>query len=267
MGNTPPAPVTAFLGCDMWLFMAISRGCKEEYEVFLGARPRRTSIRLVSSEDLLEWALACGLPPAMVCPTAAAAGRVGVLRRAMILNCPCDEAAVVEKAAVAGHLGVIRWARRHLAYRAYHLIFLIAHAYQHAHIVAYFKRKGFTLDLPCGNEYVCASMARGGHLRVLQWLLGTMAHKFPVDSTTCAYAAEGGHLQVLQWLRENGCEWDQWTCAYAARGGHLQVLRWARAQGCDWSVWACRYAAGRGHLHVLRWLTDHGCEWDGREEM
>ncbi|CAM9784036.1 unnamed protein product, partial [Chrysoparadoxa australica] len=60
---------------------------------------------------------------------------------------------------------------------------------------------------PCPwDEDTCAGAARGGHLRVLQWLI----------------------YVVLQWLWEgpDACPWNNTTCEAAARGGHLGVLQW-----------------------------------------
>ena len=41
----------------------------------------------------------------------------------------------------------------------------------------------------------------------------------------CASAAKGGQLKVLQWLRENECPWEEDTCRAAASGGLLEVLK------------------------------------------
>lgn len=44
--------------------------------------------------------------------------------------------------------------------------------------------------------------------------------------------AKGGHLKVLQWLRTNGCPWNECACTSAAFGGHFDILTWAIANGC-----------------------------------
>jgi hypothetical protein len=235
MGNIPSSPILAFVGDSAWMYIAVNRIWRAEYETYLRGSPKRTTLSGNSRLNItmLEWALVCGLPGEMACPAAAAAGQVDVLKHAITLGCPCDARLVLERAAVAGQLRVIRWGRKHLHFRGYHQLFLIAHAYNHIGLVAYFRKKGFSLDSSCGNDYICAIMARGGHLHVLQWLRATMAPKYPIDSTTCAYAAEGGHLHVLQWLRANGCEWDRRACVNAARRGHGQVLRWLIDNGCE----------------------------------
>ena len=106
----------------------------------------------------------------------------------------------------------------------------------------------------------CACAAAGGHLEVLKW---ARENGCEWNWQTCAFAAEGGHLEVLQWARANGCEWwGEETCAGAARGGRLEVLRWARKNGCEWNWWTCHHAAMKGHLVVLQWARENGCEWD-----
>ena len=59
----------------------------------------------------------------------------------------------------------------------------------------------------------------------------------PLSSTlACQWAARGGHLKVLQWLRANGCPWDYGTCYWAVEEGHVEVLRWARENGAPWNI-------------------------------
>merc|ERR1719469_209761 len=54
------------------------------------------------------------------------------------------------------------------------------------------------------------------------------------NGLTCRAAAKGGQLRVLQWLRGWDCPWDSSTCGGAASNGHLEVLQWARGEGCPW---------------------------------
>jgi hypothetical protein len=131
----------------------------------------------------------------------------------------------------------------------------------------------------CWSAHMCHYAARGGHLKVLQWLRlpGKPEGQCPWDAMTCANAAEGGHLEVLQWLRrpnkpEGQCPWNQWTCAYAAKGAQLDVLKWLRRPDkpegqCACSAGACTFAAESGHLHVLQWLRqpdkpEGQCDWN-----
>ena len=81
---------------------------------------------------------------------------------------------------------------------------------------------------------LCASAAKGGQLKVLQWL---RENECPWDELTCRAAADGGQLEVLKWARANGCPWDEKTCAFAAEGGHLEMLKWARENDCPWNEW------------------------------
>jgi len=72
---------------------------------------------------------------------------------------------------------------------------------------------------------------------------------------TCNSIARGGHLAVLQWAREHDCPWSGQECETAAVSGHLEVLQWARgstARGMSlrvhmqlWAgIWRC--CSGRG---------------------
>jgi len=108
------------------------------------------------------------------------------------------------------------------------------------------------------NSDTCKGAALHGHLETLQWARG---EECPWDKYTCEGAAEGGQLATLRWLRQEGCPWDRRTCAAAARGGHLETLRWARGEGCPWDVRTCEEAARGGQLQTLQWLRGEGCPW------
>ena len=79
-------------------------------------------------------------------------------------------------------------------------------------------------------------------------------------ASTCQTLARCGHLEVMQWAREHGCSWNEQTCYGAAACGKLGVLRWAREHGCPWDEEVCTLAAEGGHLEVLQWAREHNCE-------
>jgi len=119
---------------------------------------------------------------------------------------------------------------------------------------------------PWQRAATCATLARGGHLEVLQW---AREHGCPWDVRTMQSAAAGGHLELLRWAREHGCPWEEDlededfdSCRAAAEGGHLEVLRWLREQDCPWDETTCSNAALGGHLEVLKWAREHGCPWN-----
>ena len=107
-----------------------------------------------------------------------------------------------------------------------------------------------------GYAVTCARVARGGNLKVLQWV---RKNGYPWDEQTCSAAALGGHLEVLQWARDNGCPWNEDTCDAAARGGHLEVLQWAHGNGCPWDERICSHA-GINEV-VVQWARENGCPW------
>ena len=79
-------------------------------------------------------------------------------------------------------------------------------------------------------------------------------------NNSCGFAAKGGQLKVLQWLRAKGCPWDAEACMNAANGGHLEVLRWSRANGhANQNIWHyCKLAArANQHWKVLAWLHEN----------
>jgi hypothetical protein len=104
----------------------------------------------------------------------------------------------------------------------------------------------------CDASNGCASVASGGHLKVLRWARETAGWRW--GPSTCASAASGGHLEVLQWARDNGCDWNCRTCTEAALGGHLETLQWAMANGCDYPNYTGSIAQEYGHTEMVTWL-------------
>ena len=109
---------------------------------------------------------------------------------------------------------------------------------------------------------LCIVAAKGGQLKVLQWLRSEAGGKIFWDAETCRTAAENGHFDFLKWAHQNGCPWDASTCAYAALKGHLKVLKWAHENDCPWDTRTCSDAAFGGNLEVLKWARQNGCPWD-----
>lgn len=111
---------------------------------------------------------------------------------------------------------------------------------------------------PVGQYTVYA--AHLGLLELLKWMHST--NKFTFNASTMRWAARGGRLRIVQWLRSVSCPWDDRACEDAARGGHLKTLKWLRANGCPWD-WGTAWAAARGgHLTVLRWCEANGASMD-----
>ena len=95
-------------------------------------------------------------------------------------------------------------------------------------------------------EVTCKYAQQNGHLDICR--------RFNIRP--CEEAAKGGKLKILQWLRskEGGyCPWDKQTCRYAAKEGHFEVLKWARENDYPWDALTCRDAALRGNLEILKW--------------
>jgi len=145
------------------------------------------------------------------------------------------------------------------------------------------------------TEQAYYEAARGGHLNVVQRLLGkAYEDDYPKITAVILGAAEGGHLEILRW---GGKRWrsgaavknlqstygeNQKLSVRAALNGHLRVLEWLCSVsmfhefGADWRIKCgeetCAAAAIGGHLHIVKWLRTTAniayhphkiCPWDG----
>ncbi len=105
---------------------------------------------------------------------------------------------------------------------------------------------------------VCKSVCRLWRLLLAQ----NPSSSHPTATEYATTLARGGHLNVLQWARSQGCPWDKWTCAFAAEAGNLEMLQRAHSQGCPWDEDTCARAAGGGHLEIVQWARSQGCPWN-----
>lgn len=133
--------------------------------------------------------------------------------------------------------------------------------------------------------------ARGGHLKVLEWVYANgcvfpeYSWRLTIDAArsgsfkvfmwvqkrggvchvdACAAAAEGGCVEILEWLYvTKGHPIKLSVLNEAALHGHMNVLSWAtiRCQ-CVRNSYTCMRAAQGGHLEILKWLQTHKFPWD-----
>ena len=150
-----------------------------------------------------------------------------------------------------------------------------------------FARVGSKVGLGWAREGGCdwkswecvLAAVRGGHVDVLEWLLGQGVHEINhyqhLTDQFLMTAAKYGQLKVIVWALELGCKANKSisVCEGAAMGGQLEVLKWARVQKppCPWAFArprrdksSCYYAARGGQLEVLQWLRAQQppCPWD-----
>ncbi|GLC46345.1 hypothetical protein PLESTM_001860700 [Pleodorina starrii] len=130
-----------------------------------------------------------------------------------------------------------------------------------------------------GREAVLAAV-RGGHLAVLQWLVGPEAGRggrtalFSFAQELMDEAAVGGHVEVLEWMRAQGWSFrGERTLAAAASCGNVALLERLAGWGCPRedrpALGALRAATGEayalashnGDLATLRCLRRLGCPW------
>ena len=86
------------------------------------------------------------------------------------------------------------------------------------------------------SKSVFSVAARGGQLKVLQWLRSENGGKCHWAEATSRVAASEGHIELLKWAHQNGCPWNEGTCTGAARNGNLELLKWVRKKGCPWDA-------------------------------
>ncbi|KAE9001618.1 hypothetical protein PR003_g18543 [Phytophthora rubi] len=122
---------------------------------------------------------------------------------------------------------------------------------------------GFIDDFP-GQKAFYAACGRGASERALEYLLGRAA---PDWNETTRSVARGGHLHVLQWMvvkrQDRRGPWRvdfNGALAEAAAQGHLETAKWLyKYESSEPSRGkALGDAAANGHLAVVQWLWGQG---------
>ena len=115
-------------------------------------------------------------------------------------------------------------------------------------------------------DWIMASFARSGDVRVLEWALFEADPKLINGSgdIICEEAARNGRVNVLKFARlDHDCHWDENTPRLAALGGHSQCLKFAYKNGCRFNAEVTRAAVRGGKLNCLRYLHEVvKCPWD-----
>jgi hypothetical protein len=115
-------------------------------------------------------------------------------------------------------------------------------------------------------DWIMASFARSGDVRVLEWALFEADPKLINGSgdIICEEAARRGRVNVLKFARlDHDCHWDENTPRLAALGGHSQCLKFAYKNGCRFNAEVTRAAVRGGKLNCLRYLHEVvKCPWD-----
>jgi hypothetical protein len=111
-----------------------------------------------------------------------------------------------------------------------------------------------------GGDIICEEAARRGRINVLEF--ARLDHDCYWDENTPRLAALGGHSLCLKFAYENGCRFNAEVTRAAAEGGKLNCLRYLHeVVKCPWDEGSCIEAAEAGHLECLQYLREHGCEW------
>jgi Ankyrin repeats (many copies) len=116
------------------------------------------------------------------------------------------------------------------------------------------------LGMPYSRAILLGASEKGSVI-TLRWLHFDQSCALPHNIT--AFAARGGSVRVMQWLSERGCTLNTKTLFNAAKYRRLRVLEYLHSAGCpmDDGGRACKIAAWNGSLQVLQWLRAHGCPW------
>ena len=87
------------------------------------------------------------------------------------------------------------------------------------------RREEFDYDYIKDKRSVLKMVSYVTSVNLLKWALDEL--EMP-RGLVCRTIAKYGHLDVLQWARAQDppCPWDAWVCSDAAENGHLDVLQW-----------------------------------------
>jgi len=121
-------------------------------------------------------------------------------------------------------------------------------------------RRDDTFDNDDDKKVVCAG-AKGGHLRVMQWL---REKEYRSYTWTLSIAAKRGHFELVMWLVENKCPWDDCTMSAAVGSGRMDMVQWLHTHECPPDVYAFGRAAYMGRIDIMQWLHDNGRSTDAR---
>lgn len=169
------------------------------------------------------------------------------------------------------------------------------------HNLCYMVQKGYLDGLECilahsdlsqqvVNDDLMTWPAKGGQLRVMQWLHDSFP-AIPLTERLCTTVAGRGDLSMLVYLRglDPPCPWGELTCLAAIKKGHWEVLQWMLSQSppcpmssralaaavpygisrlefvrtfkpsVPWTAACCLWAAQHGNVPLLQWLRSQGC--------
>lgn len=212
--------------------------------------------------QVLAWAAAVKLivrpSPGHYCTRSAEAmraacdhGRIQVVQ--WLLERGCKWKGDLFTSAERGHLHFLRWVNSNAAH-------LRARMPQHF-------EKGLSWDpaMPAAKDIhgwtFMEGAAAGGHLHILEWIVGTLKPRGPHLLQIAFAAAENGHLDILTWVHSRGTFESAKLCQKAAQGSNLDCLQWVHQNG--YPLEGRHLMISAQSLPVLQWLLQQGCEWAG----
>ncbi|KAI9916846.1 hypothetical protein PsorP6_018094 [Peronosclerospora sorghi] len=177
----------------------------------------------------------------------------------------------LENAIAGGHLHIVKYIMEHVvvAYTSWmHAALIAAMAYGQRHILHWLHDRAsakaarfherFRVSMNTTKLY---TVARRGHLNVLQWLHD---HDYPVHCRrfhAVRGAVRGGHQRILEWMERTFPalvrQRHRIRVDGAASLGNLELIQWLHSRGYRLTTHVMDDAAARGHLAVVSWLHEN----------
>lgn len=110
------------------------------------------------------------------------------------------------------------------------------------------------------HELALQSVAKGGHIELVEKLLKGMSKRDIENSSVLSFAAENGNMILINRLLELIDSQIEYKCALAmgARHGHMQVVNKMLELGVTNYNWGLIYAAEGGHIDIVQKMLDLG---------
>ncbi|CAM9700651.1 unnamed protein product [Ectocarpus sp. 6 AP-2014] len=195
----------------------------------------------------------------LTCSAAARWGHFALLKWAMQQGCHFGQR-VVHAAAQGGNLSILTYVESCIRRRgdvvdtADSSLCTAAAAGGHVHILQWALANGRCI----WSADTVRMAALHGHLHVFRWGMENGCYMYRGVSVM-RWAARGGHVVLLDWLLGNGFIADARLTVLAACRGHLGVLQWAYSRQLalfNENTWNAAVSKGP---EIMQWLREKGC--------
>ena len=146
---------------------------------------------------------------------------------------PHPECDTMEVFVARGNLRYMQWAHIYLCLEKNSTYLCnVAARYNQLQALKWLIENGYQM-----KSWIINTAAHHGHLIMVKRL----RYQYHCDwsEETCVSAARGGHLKLLQWLHKHHCPWNCFTLttamSYGMRIKNLELAKWVSSQGCPWT--------------------------------